>query len=398
MEWKKYSIEDNYLSITASLASFLFLVSFYFQSWLVFLTAVTILIFIFANSFYLKHIGEHLHLENPLQRNKFFPEEKGEWTLTFSNKGFPIMKGIVRIYFDDIVKPIDGFGQTIAGQIELNVPFSLNYKQISTLTIPFTTRKRGVAKIRRIEWHIPHYFGLGETVLEYKGLFMQEALVYPMPIPVKNIRSFLSIRPGESFVSHSLYEDYLSPSGTREYVYSDSFNRINWKASARMQTLQTKVFDRVADAGCHLSLNLADKHAITSKLEQLLSSVAELAYYFTKQNIPYSLCINMRFAGTIPFYYIPAGSGKEQLQKVLEALAIVDQHPSIYPYEKMQSFYYHHLAQLPYYIHGGKSSPRSEELFSLIKKRGATLLEIFPNDMDAVLKLKQSPVYEGVAR
>lgn len=398
MEWKKYSVEDNSLSITGILATILFFASFYFQSWLVFLTAVMILIFIFANSFYLKHIGKHLYFENTLQRNKFFPEEKGEWVLTFANKGYPIMKGNVRIYFDDNVEPIDGFGQKRSGQFELNIPFSLNYNQISTLKIPFTTRKRGVAKIRRIEWHIPHFFGLGETVLEYKSLVMQEALIYPLPIPVINMRSFLSARPGESFVSHSLYEDYLSPAGTREYVYSDSFKRINWKASAKMQTLQTKVFDSVAEVGWHLSLNLADKHAITNKLEQLLSSVAELAYFFTKQNIPYSLCINMRFAGTIPFYYIPAGSGKEQLQKVLEALAIVDQQPSIYPYEKMLSFYYHHLAPQPYHIHGGESSPRSEELFSLIQKRGATLLELYPNDKDAVLKLKQSLVYEGVAR
>lgn len=398
MEWKKFSVEDYYLSITGLLAAFLFFSSFYFQSWLVFLTAVTLLIFIYANSFYLKHMGEYLHFDNILKRNKFFPEENGEWELTFANKGFPIMKGNLRIYFDEIVEPIDGFGQKASGQYELIIPFSLNYNQISTLKIPFTTRKRGVAKIRRIEWHIPHFFGLGETILEYRGLILQEALIYPLPIPVQDMRSLLSACPGESFVSHSLYEDYLSPAGTREYVYSDSFNRINWKASARMQTLQTKVFDRVAEVGWHLSLNLADKYAITNKLEQLLSSVAELAYFFTKQNVPFSLCINIRFAGSIPFYYIPAGTGKEQLQKVLEALAIVDQHPSIFPYEKMLSFYYHHLTPQPYFIHGGKSSPRSEEFFNLIQKSGATLLELYPNEMDAVLKLKQPSVSEEVAK
>ncbi|WP_102271640.1 DUF58 domain-containing protein [Cytobacillus massiliigabonensis] len=396
MEWKKYSVEDNTLSITGILATFLFFASFYFQSWLVFLTAVTILIFIFANSLYLKYVGEHLHFENTLERNKFFPEEKGEWELTFANKGFPIMKGNLRIYFDDIVIPIDGNGEKRSNQFELNIPFSLNYNQIRTLKIPFKTRKRGVAKIRRMEWHIPHFFGLGETVLEYKSLIVKEALIYPLPITVKNTRTFLSARPGESYVSHSLYEDYLLPAGTRNYVYSDSFNRINWKASARMQTLQTKIFDRVADVGWHLSLNIADNHAVTPKLEQLLSSVTELAYFCAKHNIPYSLCINMRFAGAIPFYYIPAGSGKEQLQKVLEALAIVDQHPSILPYEKMLSFYHHHLTPQPYFIHGGRQSPRSEELINFIQKNGATILEINLDGSDAALMLRQAPVNKGV--
>ncbi|WP_313801392.1 DUF58 domain-containing protein [Cytobacillus sp.] len=397
MEWKKYSVEDNYLSLTGILAIFLFFASFYFQSWLVFLTAVTILILIMANSFYLRHIGKHLHFENIIERNKFFPEEKGEWVLTFVNKGLPIMKGNLRVYFDDNVTPMDGFGEKRPSQFEVNVPFSLNYNESNTLKIPFTTKKRGVAKIRRLEWHIPHFFGLGETVLEYKSLMMQEALVYPLPVTVKNMSTFLSNRPGESYVPHSLYEDYLSPAGTREYVYTDGFNRINWKASARMQTLQTKIYDPVAEAGWNLSLNIADGHAITSKLEQLLSSAAELAYFSTKQNIPFSLCINIRIAGAIPFYYIPAGTGKEQLQKVLEALAIVDQHSSILPYDKMLSYYYRHLTEQPYFIHGGKSTPRSDVLFNLIHKRGASLLELYLHDGEAMLKLRQAPMKEVIA-
>ena len=390
MEWKKYSIEDNYLSLTGVLALFLFFASFYFQSLILFFTAVTILILIFANSYYLKHIGEHLHFDNDSQKNRFFPEEKGEWMLLFVNKGLPIMKGSLRIYFDDIITPMDGLGEKRLTQYEVNIPLSLSYNQQKTVKLPFTARKRGVAKIRKMEWHIPHFFGIGETVLEYKRLIIQEALVYPLPIPVENMSSFLSERSGETFVSHSLYEDYLSPSGTRDYVYSDSFNRINWKASARMQTFQTKVFDLVAETGWNLSINIADSHAITNQIEQLISSAAELAYFSTKQNIPFSVCINIRVAGAIPFYYIPAGTGKEQLQRVLEALAIVDQHSSIFPYEKMLSFYDRHLSAQPFFIHGGKSTARSEEILNMISKRGATLLELQLNENKAVLKPKQS--------
>ncbi|MBP2239932.1 uncharacterized protein (DUF58 family) [Cytobacillus eiseniae] len=396
MEWKKYSIEDQYLSLTAALALFLFFASMYFQSLVIFFAAVFLLVFILANSLYLKYIGERLYFENKWQREKFFPNEKGEWILPFVNKGLPIMKGELRVYFDDIVTPLDEFGVKRTSQYEFSIPLSLNYNESNIVKIPYTTRKRGLAKIRRIEWHIPHFFGIGETVLEYKGLVMQEALIYPMPAPVKNVRSFLSERLGESLVSHSLYEDYLSPSGTRDYVYSDSFNRINWKASAVMQKLQTKLYDRVQETGWNLSLNIADRHAITNHLELLLSCAAELAYYSTKHNIPFSFCMNIRIAGSIPFYFIPAGTGKEQLQKVLEALAIVDQHSSVLPYEKMLAFYHRHLPVQPYFIHGGKSTVKTEDVFQAISKKGATLIELQLHENEAVLVHKQSVKKEVV--
>lgn len=385
MEWKKYNVEDSYLHITGIIAGFLFFASFYFQSWLVFFFAIVLLILINLNSFYLKQLGNHLHFNNMKQRNKFFPDEKGEWVFQFENKGLPIMKGIVRIYFDDIVSPVAGFDEKHLTKYEINVPISLNFNQMNVVKIPFTAKKRGVAKIRTIEWHIPHFFGLGETILEFKNLVMQEALVYPLPISVRNMDSFLSERPGESLVSHSLYEDYLSPTGTREYVYSDSFNRINWKASARMQSLQTKVYDRVAETGLNISINIAEGHSITSKLEQLLSSAAELAYFSTKNNIPFSLCINMRIAGAIPFYYISVGTGKGQLQKALEALAMVDQHSFTLPYEKMLSFYERHLTVQPYFLHGGKKTVRTTELLTRLRDKGIFLLELQLDDKEAVL-------------
>ncbi|MBY0120900.1 DUF58 domain-containing protein [Bacillus sp. S/N-304-OC-R1] len=376
MEWKKYSVEDQFINLTGVLSVFLCFLSFYLHSFLIFFIAVFLLLFLFSNSFYLKHVGKRLYLENKKVRNRFFPEETGDWILAFENKGFPIMKGNLRIYFDDQVAPLEGFGDKRLTKYEVNIPVSLNYNQKTQIKIPFKTIRRGVAKIRLIELHIPHLFGLGETVLEYKNIFMQEALVYPLPIPVKNKDLFLSGRPGESYVNISLYEDYLLPAGTRQYVFSDSFNRIHWKASAKTNTLQTKIYDRVAETGWNLSLNIASGHAITSQAEGLISSAAELAHYSAKHHIPFSLCINIRVAGSIPFYYIPPGTGSEQLQKVLEALALVDPYSSIYPYERMLSFYERHMANQPFFIHGGNREGRAGKILQLFKKRGISLLEL----------------------
>jgi len=394
MEWKKYTVEDSYLPVSGLLAIFLLFTSFYFQSLFLFFFAAIVLLLTYLNSLYLKHIGKRLYFENIKERKKFFPKEEGVLVLQFENNGLPIMKGNVKIVFDDIIAPIDGFGDKQFAKFEVNIPLSLNYNQKSIIKIPFTAQKRGLAKIWSIEINIPHFFGLGETVLHYKHLVMQEILVYPIPSSVKNLNSFLTSRPGESLVSHSLFEDFLSPSGTREYVYSDSFNRINWKASARMQSLQTKVFDRVAETGWTLSLNIANGHSILSELEELLSSATQIAYFSTKSNIPFSLCINVRKAGTVPFYYIPPGTGKEQLEKVLEVLALVKVSSYTIPYEKMLGFYYRHLAVQPYFIHGGKRSIREEQLFKLISNKGTGLLELQLTKEEAVIV--QLPVMKDV--
>ncbi|MBT2687804.1 DUF58 domain-containing protein [Bacillus sp. ISL-47] len=398
MEWKKFSVEDNSLSLTGILGIFLLLASFYFKSWQVFLAAVIFLLLISANSFYMKNLGKNLVMQNPKKRLKFFPNEEGNWTLKFENKGLPILRGELKVFFDDSVAPLNYELAERLGRYELNIPFTLNYNEQKIVTIPFAARKRGVAKIRRLELYVPHFLGFGETILEYRAQIKQEALVYPVRLPVKNKLSFFKDRQGISQAAYSLFEDRLSPAGIRQYVSTDSFNRIHWKASARKQNLQTKIFDRVAETGWNISLNVSEGHSISGHLEELISGAADMAYYWVKQEIPFSLCINIRVAGSTPFYFIPAGSGKEHLQKVLETLALVDNHSSLYPYEKMLSFYGRKLAVQPYFIHAGQSKPSTIKVFNLINRKGALLYELYLSDKDAVIQPLQLKITEVAGR
>ncbi len=319
------------------------------------------------------------------ERSKYFPEDIGSWILQFENEGLPIMKGKLTVIFDDIVVPMEGVAKPHFSKYEVAIPLSMNFRQKKIIKLPFTAQKRGVAKIWSVQIHIPHFFGLGETILEYQNFIMQEAIVYPSPITVKNLNSILSNRTGNALITHSLNEDPFSPMGTRDYVYTDSFNRINWKASARMLSLQTKVYERVAESGWTLSLNIANGHSVFSQLEELLSSAAEVAYFSNKHDIPLSLCINVGRADSIPFYYLPAGTGKEQLQKVLETLAMVKANSYTIPNEKMLSYYNRHLTAQPYFIHGGHRTDREERGFQELSQKGVQLLELQVTNIEAVL-------------
>jgi uncharacterized protein (DUF58 family) len=397
MEWSKYSVENNYLPITGAFALLLCIVSFFIQSWLAFFVGVFMILLFYFNHLYLRKVGEGLSFNNKKVRGKYFPSEEGAWKLDFHNIGVPIMKAKLSVSFHDSVTPHDKRASHKASIYEVTVPFSISFRQKASVTIPFTAEKRGVSRIRKIELMIPHFFGFGETILEKEFHSIQEALVYPKTKVVHNKHTLLTSKQGEFPVSYSLYEDTLSPAGTREYHYSDSFNRIHWKASARNQSLQTKLYDKVTENGWNIAINIGDDRFITNNLEEILSATADLAYFYVQQNIPFSVCINIRHVGTTPFYYLMPGTGREHLQKVLEAIAHIDVQTSVYPFEKMLAYYDSHLETQPFFLLAGQYIPEKRDLLKKIADRGTSIYKLMVNEQSASIVKKAFSPKRGIS-
>lgn len=201
-EWSKYSVENNYLPITGAFAFFLCIASFFFQSWLSFFVGVFMILLIYFNHLYMRKVGEGLLCNNNKVRGKYFPGEEGAWVLEFHNKGVPIMKAKLSITFHDSVTPHDQRASKKSSIYEVTVPFSISYRQKTSVTIPFTTEKRGVSRIRKIELMIPHFFGFGETILEKEFHSIQAALVYPTTLVVHNKHTLFTSKQGESPISY----------------------------------------------------------------------------------------------------------------------------------------------------------------------------------------------------
>jgi uncharacterized protein (DUF58 family) len=390
MNWSKYSVEDQKIPGISAFAIVLIIVSLYSQSKLVFFLASFFLIIVTVNQLYLKKAGNGLFFENIVERGHFFKDEKGKWTLTFRNVGYPILQGELRVSFDHYVSPLEDAIEPSLSMYEVSIPFSILSNQTKEIAIPYRAKMRGIARIRQLELHIPSLIGFGKSVLEYRSIIKTEAVVYPQPIPVKGLKEPLSSQQGVNVVPYSVYEDRLGPLGTRDYVPTDSFNRIHWKASARKQTLQTKVFERISEKSWNLSINVADGYALTGLIEQLISSVTEFAYYAVKWHIPYSLCINVCTAGSTPFYYIPKGEGKEHLQKVLETLASINYHNSIFPYDKMLSIYNRHLAPQPFFLHAGIRTSSTDVVLLYLASKGVSLVELKVEEDNGILTVLEA--------
>lgn len=164
-------------------------------------------------------------------------------------------------------------------------------------------------------------------------------LVYPKIVPLHA----LGLPPGHPFgdfrSTRRIVEDPLRLMGTRAYAPGDSYRHIHWKASARRQTLQTKVFEPSATRPVAIFLNLNTVVGPNTGYDPLLMEFAICAAASITRAVwegdqPVGLYAN----GMAMSHQVDAGgqramvgrvrvaprSHPEQLVRILEALARID--------------------------------------------------------------------------
>ena len=291
----------------------------------------------FMQILYFKQVGQKLTLQNNKKRSRMLKGGQSNWELTFENKGLPIWNGQLRMYFQDAVKPLVNLHVGHSQLIEIVVPLTIGKNEVVTVKIPIEGQKRGLSKLKQLELTVPHLFGEGSVALVHKPLLLMEQMVYPRMYPLKNMRKASPLKPGDSEYKHSLFQDYFSPVGTRDYEPADQFHHIHWKASARMQKLQTKVFTQVANESALLILNVENRYSIIADLEERIEEIASFVDYFYREGIPYALAVNVRSFGVTPYLYLPIGDGQKQRQKAMELLSILSKNDNTIPFNRMLS-------------------------------------------------------------
>lgn len=284
---------------------------------------------------YLKNVGKKLTLVNDKKRSRMFKGGKSEWELTFENKGLPIWNGQLRLYFHDAVKPLNNKDMSHTKLIEIVVPLTIGFKEIVTVKVPIEGQKRGLSRLKNLELTIPHLFGEGSVFLLHQPLLLMEQMVYPNIYTLKDNRKASPLKPGDYEYKHSLFQDLFSPIGTRDYQAGDQFHHIHWKASARMQQLQTKVFTQVANESVLLVLNVVNHYSIISDLEERIEEVASFVDYFYREGIPFSLTVNVRSFGAVPYLHLPVGDGQKHRQQAMELLSVLSNNELTVPFNRM---------------------------------------------------------------
>lgn len=144
--------------------------------------------------------------------------------------------------------------------------------------------------------------------------------IYPRILPVKRIAIQLREFYGKQTIK-SLVEDPTAPMGVREYRYGRSARNIHWKASARQNNLQEKVFAPTAQLKVMLiaDVNRFGDTNVKDEFERMVEIVASLAVELDKQGISVGLIVNGLVKQGSPIVPISKGSG--QMTAILETLA-----------------------------------------------------------------------------
>jgi len=168
------------------------------------------------------------------------------------------------------------------------------------------------------------------------GLFFRERteahldwlIVYPQVLPLETL-GFPPKEPlGEVKATWRIFEDPSRAVGVRDHQPQDSFRHVHWKATARRQDLQVKVYEPTTSQHLVIFLNVATflKHwqgIDPGLLERAISVAASIARYGVEERYLLGLIAN----GSIPHSDQPIkvlpSRRPDQLARVLEALAAV---------------------------------------------------------------------------
>jgi uncharacterized protein (DUF58 family) len=183
------------------------------------------------------------------------------------------------------------------------------------------------------------YFRLGPAQVvsgDIIGLYRSEytfsnlnwLIVYPRVLPIEELGLPPKDPFGEVKARQRMFEDPSRTIGVREHQPEDGFRRIHWKATARMQELQVKVYEPTTSFTTVVFLNVStfDKYwygTIPELLERCITVAASVCHFATEKRYVVGLVAN----GCVPHSDQPIkvlpGRDPQQLTHILEALAAV---------------------------------------------------------------------------
>lgn len=201
---------------------------------------------------------------------------------------------------------------------------SLRWYERVTRRYRLRATQRGVWSFGPVQLSSGDIFGFSirRRVVEER----QTVVVYPKVVAV----AALGLPPmypfGDERTPQRLLDDPLRLVGSREYVPGDSYRHIHWKATARRQVLQTKLFEPSANRPLAIFLDVRTAHFINEGIDPMLlefgiSVAASVAHWGWQQRLPIGLFTNSVVAASRERIRLVPRSAPGQLHEVLELLA-----------------------------------------------------------------------------
>lgn len=329
MNWKKYiqlDVQKNMDFLIVGII-ILSLISFIFKRPILFVIVGIFIVYLLVNTLYERSIGKKLHLENTRTITRAFPGEEVSLEVLLTNYShIPYINGEIELSINDVVSTDVHESMLVGERSRILIPTSIMGKRKTRINISLQAEKRGVARIYHLMYTFPHLINFEKVMLTYGPFLQREIVVFPEMKEVAGMEQLRQHLPGEQRIRFSPYEDIQSIIGTRSYVPSDPFHRINWNATVKTGEMQTNEYERVIDRSFFFIVNIQVKQLRVDRLEDFLSYMAYLVNDVNAQGLPYEMVVNARKLGSVPFVHQKQGEGNAHVIQTLDILARIDRH------------------------------------------------------------------------
>ena len=243
---------------------------------------------------------------------KVFPGETFTLKMSAENAKFLPVWLQMKVPVDDSLHPSSS-ETTIAKES------GLLWYQRAQFQWELTAQRRGVHRIGPIQLKVADLFGFFPR--EKQTQESLQIIVYPRLVPLKPIslpRRDLFGVPGAA----SPVQDPVYILGTRDYQHCQPARYIHWKASARHNRLQEKIFEPSEQEKVLLVVEVDQfaQNRAGERFERTLEVVASLAVRLDQKGYAVGLATNGAIVGGGPAI-LPIARGPQQMPGILETLA-----------------------------------------------------------------------------
>lgn len=260
-----------------------------------------------------------------IDRHIYEGDESTLKEVVINDKHLPVLAVDVRLAISRNLKFISNAKEnsTISDQTYKRDVFSFLGRQQITRKLRFVGEKRGLYEFSEVDVSGYDFFlrYIGRVTLPQDvSLF-----VYPKIVSAERINLICQDISGMVISQVKLNPDPFEFYGIREYVNTDPMNHINWKASARTDTLMVNQFDSTTTINLQILLELEDL-GIWKKEELQEESIriaAALASRIVSKNMPVTLVSNALDYQTDEMIDIYMAAGGGNVQQMNEKLACI---------------------------------------------------------------------------
>lgn len=186
-------------------------------------------------------------------------------------------------------------------------------------------------------------FGFISKIITYDN--ETRLLVYPNPLSEEKMLECFHSLQGDIVVRRFINPDPFLVAGVREYQNSDPMSSINWKATARTNSLQVYKYDYSANSNILILFNIDSSSLQSPFPNEEECKIIEYGIHFCaavvekaiKQGIATGFCSNGHFRDETEFVNIPPRCSTAQLYTILEAMAKLQLHRTLSFYTMIKS-------------------------------------------------------------